>query len=111
MDTLALLQTLYKFRRNVFQVCHTCGKEDVSFGDETDEFLFYCIECYADKKKKHENTNIRRMIEYPGCAICDHMDSYGEYLSGVYNRVCKKCFVYKLEEFMNPSCNIKPAKQ
>jgi len=104
MDTGTAERLLNKFKVNVTRRCSGCGNCDVAF-----KVIYlgvcFCHECYNDSKES--------IYEYDNCVVCQSEDTYCyiDFDDGIYNRICKKCFINELEIFMNPPFNIKPAKR
>ena len=102
MDKDIALQVLDKFKVNINQSCRECGLDDVAF--KVDHNIYCCYNCYDD---------CYTVNEYDHCVACQSVNTYcyidiNDY--GIYNRICKKCFMVELDELIDSPCTIKPAK-
>jgi hypothetical protein len=101
------LEFLNNFVRNRFRVCRECGQDEIAYRINVN---YYCDGCF-----NNNHTDETRFIydsNYSECLFCGELDTYGKvYNDRFYSRACKKCFTDEVNDFLNPVCDIKPAKR
>ena len=125
------LEILNNFKRNTFHVCGQCGHDEIVVRVTPNRCIelmdypegYYCYECtkkildydiYENNYSEIMSSDF--VIEYSCCYECREANFYGKIYDGEqrdhhgsYVRLCKKCFIYELENF--GIFNVKPAKR